>query len=46
MAQYGYIGDGSVRVHFHEYDYILFDIIVTMYTNDNVIKINIVNEFI
>ena len=52
MAEYEYIAQSWVliRVHFHEYEYeyeyILYDIIVTQYSNNiffNILKINIVN---
>ena len=46
--EYEYIAQSrvQVRVHFYEYNYILFDIIITLYSNNIFKKINIVNEFI
>ena len=32
--KYEYIAQSWVRVHFHEYEYILYDIIVTLYSNN------------
>ena len=40
MVQYEYIGDGSVRAHFHknEYRYTFYDIIVTLHSNNNIFQ--------